>query len=822
MEEGTDKKRRYSRQLIMLSSVFSGGSTEPETSITTIDYQLQFQNSHRQLQLHAFRRDLLVGMNKTRPMLEQEVSRKLGQKCDDYEYIYELARSVTKWIIQRHVMMAEWVRTKQSSGKELIRALDNYHWCLLGMQAHSHDIDQKIWEKYAVAIEGMSEEMPEVGEPNYPEVALMKIKANAYFLAKLHEMISSATLNDLIEATLHITQLSTFMKLFVLLLPQLLQAATTKQFQEDILPKICFYAICHRKSFTGPLLEALLKRCQVNVTADLVNSLMEFSSHSINLNILAFLLDTFKQHVRTEGILCGLLAATIKGNQQLMAIYQFYVVEKLRELYGNDLEVGRFKLDATTNDFLQFVPPFIYVLFAASSDAVHAVINVVSDLIEFYDKDPLKEILADGGITEELHLHFIDGIFNWACKLNHYSAVETLLECNWVKSDFVTPISNAVREGHQKILHLLLESLLSPDPLFELPYGAIPLCFRRNQALKLLPMIANRFPGEATWFINSISNIPVPLAVPPSEDTDPAVKAKMVEGIRLGSANLADVAIVQEATIPHEKVWNKLDRVGQLHKASSRSSGEIESVVCMIPDVLLKEPAVRDGNPSRSLFNKETNSLVRLLATEEEEIILSPVVQSLMEYHWASGHFWLRFGYQFLSMVCFILMSTMVFSNQTNNPLYLYGFTSVIVTLAIMFLLQEVRQYIDDSKEYVKSGSNVIDVLIYTLTITIVAINYFTTIVEFHPLIKALIILFSTMRLLLHLRIFPSVGPIVRITSAALLNVVPILVPMLFLLAAYSAAFFILHQDLIGPNTNFNSFAMSMQYTTTMITFDYT
>jgi hypothetical protein len=811
MDSNASKQRKYST---LFRRSFSNTPAH-EAVVIIPDHLIQLQNVYRETNLVLFRKELLTGMNRARTNLSNEGN---DQSEVHYEYIYSLAKNVTKWIIHRHAVVTEWVKTKQTRGKDLIRSLENYHWCLLALQLQSREIDQKIWVKYAVQVEGMSEEMPLFGEN---EIETMKDRASFYFLSKLQDLIYHSQSSDLVDALLYITQLATFKKLFSLLLPRVLTVVPANQFEDEVLPKICIYGLTYRKSFTGAMLESLLKTCQNHVSADLINSIIEYSSHCLDLNLLGFIFDVFKELVRTEGILCGLLAATIKGNQQLMAVYHFYLLEKLQDLYTKEQEISRFGSVTDISDFLQFVPPFMYILFAVSSDAVHAINDVVFDLVEFYEKEPMKDILIDGGISRDLHLHFIDGIFNWACKLNHFNVISTLLEGDWLKTDFVTPITNAVKEGHQKILHLLLETLLGPDPVLELSYGAIPLCFRKSEALRLLPVIATRFPVEASWFVNAISNIPIPIAVPPSENMDPIVKPTMVKGMKLGSSSLLDVTTTQDFGIPHETVWSKLDRVGQLHNVSSKTSSEVESIICMVPDIFLKEKAIRPIQKAGSFFSKETNALIRLLATEEEDIILSPIIQGLMEYHWTSGHFWIRFGYQFLSTVCFIILTAILFGNPVK-VFPSYAISSLIVVLSAIFLIQEIRQYIDDSKAYVKSGTNLIDLLIYSATIVIIVVNYFVQAISVHPLIKALIILFSTMRLLLHLRIFPSVGPIVRITSSALLNVVPILVPMLFLLIAYSTAFYIIHQELIGNTTNFNSIPISIQYTTTMITFDYT
>lgn len=323
-----------------------------------------------------------------------------------------------------------------------------------------------------------------------------------------------------------------------------------------------------------------------------------------------------------------------------------------------------------------------------------------------------------------------------------------------------------------------------------------------------------------------MSDIPLPLCVPPSTEQEPVIRSRPVKGIRLGSTTLEEIIKpVDDGTLPNDRIWTKLTFEGQLRKASAKISDEefeTESVICIAPDILLTEPAYRENG---SLV-KQTNSVVRLISSGEETIILTPVIQSLVEFHWKHGNFWVRFAVQFVSMILFIVSNALLYFQISirDYPTYVVsynsiGFEIITITMSFLFLLQEVRQFLDDKGDYVTSGTNLLDVTIHLASIYIVIADCVGILSP--PLLMSCVVLLSSYRLLLYLRIFPSVGPIVRITTTALGNVLPILVPMGILILAYTAAFFIVHQGIIGPTTNYSSFWSSLQNTLTMFTYDY-
>jgi hypothetical protein len=250
----------------------------------------------------------------------------------------------------------------------------------------------------------------------------------------------------------------------------------------------------------------------------------------------------------------------------------------------------------------------------------------------------------------------------------------------------------------------------------------------------------------------------------------------------------------------------------------------------MAPEALVTEEAFHESVGSK--YTKQTNSLIRLLATGmflnqgDDSIILKPVTQAAMEFHWLYGKFWLRFLGQFSFVLCAITSCAILFYClvvRTKNPQladYIPLVSSLTIVFSALFLMQEVRQFVDDPKDYIHSTTNVLDLAIHScVTYIALGAGYFDESVP--PIIMSLILVLHANRLLLHLRILPSVGPIVRITILAAINIFPILIPMGIMLLAFAGGFFLIQTAQV-PNTNWKSFPLAIEYVTTMITFDYT
>ncbi|KAJ3253700.1 hypothetical protein HK103_000358 [Boothiomyces macroporosus] len=739
------------------------------------------------------------------------------------EFIQLVALEVESWLIERNKNLTTYLKSNFKIKCNLVTDMENFHWVILNqINEYDEEVNSQLWDRYAVKYEGQTGDYLDA---DYEITKKMKVKAIKFFTEKFLETLKISSGKDLIKALYAVTKFSTGPDLLDYLLPDLIKKEE-KELTNEIIPKFLLYCATSKDKFVIPTMEAFLNRTNDLVTTQVINSVLEFASHNLDSDCGCTLLSSQKDKITKEGLICAFMVSSIKGNEQLVALLQLQASDFLTDLNPNVNISSKPCTDAIS--FQSFFPPFIYVFMALATATTHSRQSVIGELISYYEQNNFEIDLADIGIHENAHKMFMEYLFNMSCRLNHSNVVIALIEKECFPENLVPSIYDSVEHGHQKILHLILETLLFPDKCIETASGAVPILFRKSQVLKYLPFIANRFPQEVSWFFDEISNIPIPSCVPVTEDRDPFVRSRLVKGVKLGATSLKTVVKPPEHASPNE-IWNDLQFEGQLRNASSKKTDnlyESESVICMIPQILVTEPAFRETWLNDG--TRQTNSLIRLLSTGDESIILSPAVQSLMEYHWAFGYFWLRFSIQFLSMILFIISTASLYfliavknnspNAYSNSPIY--ALSALTLFFSFIFVIQEARQFVDDMNNYIHSTTNVIDLSILMLVLYTIVSDVFLG-VSVEPLIMALVIVFASMRLLLYLRIFPSVGPVVRITSSALLNVIPILIPMLILIVAYTSAFYILCQSIVGPTTIFTSFWKSMQFTLTMMTFDY-
>jgi hypothetical protein len=295
---------------------------------------------------------------------------------------------------------------------------------------------------------------------------------------------------------------------------------------------------------------------------------------------------------------------------------------------------GNFQILPISYSFVDFISPFIFVCLAVSSTAGQSRGSFVSDLIEFYDST--FKGWAQPMINESTLLHFKTQLFSLSCLLNRWSVIETLIEHNWMPESLELQVREAVKSGHQKTLHVLLESLLAPDFQIETDAGVVPKIFLQENVLRSIPLIARKFPSEAEWLVEKLSYIPIPIAVPKNTDSEPSLKSRITHGMRLGSATLLDVC-TQHSSSRSQSIWGKMAFSGPLRDSNrnhSKLQYENESVICMVPLALVDKAAFHEGSIVAKSNRYETNSLIRLLSTNNENIILSPMIQALMEFHW--------------------------------------------------------------------------------------------------------------------------------------------------------------------------------------------
>jgi hypothetical protein len=155
--------------------------------------------------------------------------------------------------------------------------------------------------------------------------------------------------------------------------------------------------------------------------------------------------------------------------------------------------------------------------------------------------------------------------------------------------------------------------------------------------------------------------------------------------------------------------------------------------------------------------------------------------------------------------------------NSTSFDLIVTSWLTLV--LAVIFLFQELRQFIDQPSDYINSTTNLMDLLIFT-NVSYISIAGGLCNQPIPVLLMALNFILQGTRLLLHVRILPSVGPIIRITFLSISDIAPIFIPMGIMLLFFAGGFYLLHQDMI-PGTLWTSFLIALQHCLSFITFDY-
>ncbi|KAI9206108.1 uncharacterized protein BJ171DRAFT_498696 [Polychytrium aggregatum] len=120
--------------------------------------------------------------------------------------------------------------------------------------------------------------------------------------------------------------------------------------------------------------------------------------------------------------------------------------------------------------------------------------------------------------------------------------------------------------------------------------------------------------------------------------------------------------------------------------------------------------------------------------------------------------------------------------------------------------------------------SNAVDIGIHLVTIIIVLQSVWLQ-QSVPPLLMSIVLVLYATRVMLHLRIIPSVGPLVRIWVSASVNILPILIPMAVVITSFAGGFYIVERGLsntgIPPSVHFSDAATTFQSVMTMASWDY-
>ncbi|KAI9349484.1 hypothetical protein DFJ73DRAFT_760608 [Zopfochytrium polystomum] len=594
-------------------------------------------------------------------------------------------------------------------------------------------------------------------------------------------------------------------------------------------------------------------------TPSAVATFLELCSHTQKADCARAVIDAVGDRITGEAVVTALIPACISGADHYIALMELLVMDRsVSAELENDMDAqdqgsaegntgGSGSRNSSSNDdnsgggggvggvegkvessseFMVFVAKSSYLFIFLAAVAGYAKPATIQEVIDFHS-DPCAAYITD--LVDTHQPTFAAHLFRNVCLLNFPSIAWKLVEVGWMPSSILVELEMATTIGNQGIVHLLLEALLLPDE--KLGSSSLPAIFRKSDALSLLPKVARRFPSEAAWFLEQMSCVPLPACIPANQSAEPEVRSKPIQGIRLGSLSLKDTIYKRPKGGAPFRVWRKLDTVGQLKKAGNgKNDYETDSTVCVAPGAMLTATAFHDPLFGKS-WSPVTSPFIRLLAEDNEEIILQPVMTALMEYHWARGRFWLRFAFQFAITAAYFSGFATTAVTVVNchaaaapKPPYLGVLAAAVLALALFFILQEIREFHDYPQKYLASVLNILDTFIHLVAVYLVVACVFLG-VQPTPILLSLALVFAALRIVVHLRVLPSVGPLVRLSMTAAINIMPILIPMGIMAASFAVAFFLLETEAAAvsgvPTTHFENLGESLQSVLSMATTDY-
>ncbi|KAJ3032220.1 hypothetical protein HDV00_007955 [Rhizophlyctis rosea] len=816
--------------------------------------------------------------------------------------VIESAFTLGRWSIERfnHIikLIREPLRTRPSISPSLVYDLDSLHWAALSKRnsdegTDNAQADEEVWKRYAVDIlkkpltgPGSLENStnPDTAPPSpiastIPDKRLPKplsslrnetteeetsidmdeIRRGAYthFRNSILTTLEEISDQELCTVVCFITRYGTAPQMMSIVFPVAIRRISEITLMRDIIPRFVVLAVLQPDVEGAAMVEMLLSLAMEMITIDTANSALEYCAHLQRTSCCKLVLDRVGWLVRPEGVVSAMIPAAARGSEHILALLELFVMDRIQGEggakgfakpaiwgVGKSGDCGEGGWDSGVGggggggpmDYGELVAPCSYALLVLAAAAGYAKPSTVKELLEFYE-DPCSVALC-GRVSEGRHRRFVKELFTLTCQLNHVGITWVLIEAQWMPPSIQSALYQAVKLGHQSIVHILLDSLLLPDSQIDTHSGVVPILFRNSEVLALLPMVARRFPTEASWFLEQISCIPIPACVPRTNHHEADLRPRIVRGVRLGSVSLLE-AIQRFATLTSaQSMWSRVSMNGQFHRAGLTATGasEAECLICMAPAALLDQEAIHDTVGGRVF--RSSNPFIRLLATGDESITLQPCMQALMEYHWIRGKFWLRYALQFSMSLAFIIGIFFVFVliiqkqyaaalTTVNSPIYesqaLIPLSVLVVVLSFTFLIQELRQFLDEPSEYV-SPSNAADLTIHIASIySIVRAVFLSSYVP--PLLLSATIVLAACRLLLHLRIIPSVGPIIRIWASATLNILPILFPMMIMALSFAAAFYLMEMSIVDTSVvyqgHFHGMQESLQSVLTMMGGDY-
>ncbi|KAJ3242944.1 hypothetical protein HDU78_001014 [Chytriomyces hyalinus] len=700
--------------------------------------------------------------------------------------------------------------------------------------------DLEVWERYAVIVEGKEGSCPDLdsdsdeARANEVEFDALRCGAVMHFRSRIEASFAQLRGTALQDALYLLPKFKVGSIILEMIMSQVNAKISSFILEDEVIPKLAILNIIQTENQNAAqFLESLLLVAKQHISKHTVNSMLEFSGHTQKSECVRIIIYDLSEQITSEGIATAFVPVAIKGADHYLALLELYCMDKAMQAQIN-IEMGLEHESEVEEDpfkFMEFVAASFYIFLFLAAAAGRAPPSTIVELIEFYS-DPCQSYMP-AGITPSHHNHFIAQTFRSACGFNLGTIAWALVEKGWTPHDICIELQEAVELGHQNIVHLLLESLLKPDEKME--PSCLPIVYRRSSALTLLPLVARRFPKEAAWFLEQLSCIPIPACIPPGQNKEAEVRAKPVHGVLLGTLSLFDtIYFKRQAGTGSLHVWPRLVMNGLLRQAGSgKDDLETESLICAAPESMLTADAVHTPLFGKS-WAPSTSPFIRLLAEDDPQITLQPVMRALMEFHWARGRFWARFATQFLvwmiyvpclAFVCITLVQKQNSGNEQYAPTSLiYYLSYVVLILSCLFILQEVRELHDYPKKYFQSGSNMLDTGIHFTILYVVIVGlYLNQYVQ--PILMSLILIFCAIRIITHLRVLPSVGPLVRLLVTASVNILPILIPYGVMALGFTIAFYIIQFEASrldnSTSPHFETIGGSLQTVLTMAMTDY-
>ncbi|KAI8896885.1 hypothetical protein BC833DRAFT_74025, partial [Globomyces pollinis-pini] len=458
-------------------------------------------------------------------------------KCKKAAYIRVVGSEVENWVVKRLTLVTNYLKflRKGINNSNLCKALENLNWAELGMSStnmSTDEIDGQIWNRYMIQVKQTKTTMPSKTGDDYNIMNDVKRDALKHFQKVFREVLESSAAEDIVKGFYYSIKLSGTLKIVELFLQVLKSKLSIETLTKDIFPNLILLCIFSKKSCSLDILDLLLESSSKFLTSNTVSTILEFCVHTAHTKSLLLALRFCDHKVTAEGLLTGLLSTSVIGNKQIYQLLHLRMQDMVAKSSKKTDRILKIIQGRSISDIGSFSLPFIYIFITAATASTHTVQIVLPELLEYITDYSVQTQLINGGITKLMHQRFKDGLFNMASELNHSNVVSILAENNWLPVNLKPAVYQAVNQGHQKILHFLLELLLSPDPKIKTVSSAIPLYFRKSNVLRTLPYIASRFPQEASWFLDEMSYIPIPACVPISSDRDALVRPKLVKGIQ--------------------------------------------------------------------------------------------------------------------------------------------------------------------------------------------------------------------------------------------------------------------------------------------------